>query len=211
MILYANSYHLNFANSPSAHHPLPTRLTHVLHLRMFDDRLRYHLTFPFTKAARMERRALKVVHDASNSVIVARRKVLLENKSTGTDGEQEDSTKKKQALLDILLQSTVDGQPLTNADIREEVDTFMFEGHDTTTSGISFALYCIAKHPEVQQKIVQEIQEVLGQDNDTTATLQLLNQLHYLDIVLKEVLRLYPSVPLNGRLIEKDIVISECS
>lgn len=178
---------------------------------MFDVLLRNHLTFPFTKAARRERRALKVVHDASNSVIVSRRKALLEDKSTGTDaGEQEEGTKKKIAFLDILLQSTVNGQPLSNTDIREEVDTFMFEGHDTTTSGISFALYCIAQHPEVQKKIVQEFQEVQGQDKDTSVTLQLLNQLHYLDIVLKEVLRLYPSVPLIGRLIEEDIVISKC-
>lgn len=160
----------------------------------------------------MERRALKVIHEASNSVIVARRQELLESRRVereATASTLDSPSRKKQALLDILLQATVEGQPLSNADIREEVDTFMFEGHDTTTSGTTFALYCIARHPQVQQKMFEEIRAVLGDVKDTPPTLQLLNELPYLDCVLKEVLRLYPSVPLQGRLIEQDIVISE--
>ncbi|GBP03883.1 Cytochrome P450 4d2 [Eumeta japonica] len=52
----------------------------------------------------------------------------------------------------------------SDEDIREEVDTFMFEGHDTTTSGIAFALYLIARHKEVQEKLVEEVKHVLGTD-----------------------------------------------
>jgi cytochrome P450 family 4 len=38
-----------------------------------------------------------------------------------------DDQKKKKALLDLLLTTTIDGKPLTNSDIREEIDTFIFE------------------------------------------------------------------------------------
>lgn len=176
---------------------------------MFDVTLRNNLTFFFSKAARVERKALKVLHEFTDSVIVARRKELLEQQANNSNTTDDLGIRKKQALLDVLLQSTIDGKPLTNQDIREEVDTFMFEGHDTTTSGITFALYCLATHPEVQQKVVKEIHDVIGVDKSTPVTLQMLNDLNYLDLVLKEVLRLYPSVPLFGRLIEEDTVISE--
>lgn len=171
--------------------------------------LRNNLTFPFSKAARQERKALKVLHEFTDSVIVARRKEILQQNKNMSSNTDDVGIKKKQALLDVLLQSTIDGKPLTNQDIREEVDTFMFEGHDTTTSGITFALYCLATHPEVQQKVVREIHDVIGEDKKTPVTLQMLNDLNYLDLVLKEVLRLYPSVPLFGRLIEEDTVISK--
>lgn len=68
------------------------------------------------------------------------------------------------------------------------------KGHDTTTSGISFCLYNIAKHPEVQRKCFNEIVEVFGSNTKEAATLSKLNQLHYLELAIKESLRLFPSV-----------------
>lgn len=54
------------------------------------------------------------------------------------------------AFLDTLLSSTIDGRPLIRQEIYEEVSTFMFEGHDTTTSGVSFSVYLLSRHPDVQ-------------------------------------------------------------
>lgn len=187
------------------------RISRVVHLRSFDMVLRNDFTFQFSKEAIMEKKALKVIHDFSNSVIVARRKELMEkgDRKQDTCEANEFGVKKRPALLDILLMSSANGEPLTNADIREEVDTFMFAGHDTTSSAISFALYCIAKHPEVQQKLIKEIRQVMGEDKNKPLTLQLLNELHYMDLVFKEVNRMYPAVPQIGRLMEEDVEISE--
>ena len=53
-------------------------------------------------------------------------------------------------ILDLLFQAVLpDGSKLNDTDIQEEVDTFMFEGHDTTACAISWSLYLLGKHPNV--------------------------------------------------------------
>lgn len=57
-------------------------------------------------------------------------------------------------------------QGLSDEDIRAEVDTFMFEGHDTTASGLAWIMYSLACNPEHQEKCREEIQQVLeGKDS----------------------------------------------
>nr|CAD7574996.1 unnamed protein product [Timema californicum] len=61
-----------------------------------------------------------------------------------------DSIKKRRAFLDMLLEAAQDGELMSDSDIREEVNTFMFEGHDTTASAISFSLTTLALHQDIQ-------------------------------------------------------------
>nr|CAI5850393.1 unnamed protein product [Callosobruchus analis] len=99
----------------------------------------------------------------------------------------------------MLLKSTVDGKPLSIEDIREEVDTFMFEGHDTTGSAISFALYLLASHQDVQDQALEEQKTIFCEDIHRSVTYNDLQRMKYLECVIKETLRLYPSVPFFGR------------
>lgn len=119
------------------------------------------------------------------------------------------ATKKRMALLDVLLLSSVNGSPLSNEDIREEVVTFMFAGHDTTTSAMSFILYLISRYPLVQEKLIAEIQNVLGNDNNKSLTYNNLQELKYMECVIKEALRLYPPVASIGRQVTEDLVIGK--
>ncbi|KAI8115355.1 putative cytochrome P450 4d14 [Lucilia cuprina] len=171
----------------------------------------FRLTAP--KQYEEAKRCIKVLHKFTTDVIEQRRLALEQSIKDGTfKNESEDSdlnTKKRMALLDVLLQSTINGAPLSNEDIREEVDTFMFEGHDTTTSGISFTLYLIARHPEVQAKLVEEIKQVLGTDKNKPVTYRDLQDLKYMELVIKESQRLYPSVPAIGREITEDIKVGD--
>lgn len=76
---------------------------------------------------RKQDKAMGVLHSFTRSVIKSRRDQLKLGDSTAEPERSEDGTKRKQALLDILLKSTIDGLPLSESDIQEEVDTFMFE------------------------------------------------------------------------------------
>ena len=58
------------------------------------------------------------------------------------------------------------GNGLTDREIRDELDTFLFEGHDTTASAISWSLYCLARHPKMQEKCRQELLDVLGSKSE---------------------------------------------
>lgn len=163
----------------------------------------FSLFEPFTKKRQTE--LIKILHDFTDNVIRERRGELNKNRKNSNHDHDDIGTKKRMALLDVLLQSTIDGQPLSDEDIREEVDTFMFEGHDTTTSGISFTLYLISRHPEVQEKIFQELREVCGDDKSAPSTMRNLGDLKYLDCVIKESLRMFPPVPMIGRHIPEEI------
>ncbi|BFG02549.1 cytochrome P450 4d1 [Drosophila madeirensis] len=181
----------------------------VLHKRMFNIFYRFDWTYMLTPLARAEKRALNVLHEFTEKIIVQRREELIrggnKDAAAAAAADADVGAKRKMAFLDILLQSTIDEKPLTNLDIREEVDTFMFEGHDTTSSALVFFFYNIATHPEAQAKCFEEISSVIGQDKSTPVTYELLNKLHYVDLCIKETLRMYPSVPLLGRR-----VLEEC-
>ncbi|CAD6192814.1 unnamed protein product [Caenorhabditis auriculariae] len=105
------------------------------------------------------------------------------------------------AFLDLLLEMARNGQ-MDRADIQAEVDTFMFEGHDTTSAGLMWALHLIGTYPEVQQKIHDELDEVLGEDDDVTV--EHLPRLKYMECCLKESLRVCPSVPIVMRELATD-------
>nr|KAG5710944.1 hypothetical protein BaRGS_013678 [Batillaria attramentaria] len=83
--------------------------------------------------------------------------------------EKEGPPKKRYLdFLDILLTAKDDsGQGMTPLDIRNEVDTFMFAGHDTTSSAISWTLYSLCEHPEYQQRVQEEVDHILqGRQSD---------------------------------------------
>ncbi|EDV45575.1 cytochrome P450 4d1 isoform X2 [Drosophila erecta] len=198
------------SNADSEYVQAVKTISMVLHKRMFNILYRFDLTYMLTPLARAEKKALDVLHQFTEKIIVQRREELIRGGSS-QESSNEDAdvgAKRKMAFLDILLQSTVDERPLSNLDIREEVDTFMFEGHDTTSSALMFFFYNIATHPEAQKKCFEEIRSVVGNDKSTPVSYELLNKLHYVDLCVKETLRMYPSVPLLGRKVLEDCEIN---
>ena len=65
----------------------------------------------------------------------------------------------------------------------------MFEGHDTTATNMSFALYLLARHPDIQTRCQQELDNIFGENLQRQATSSDINNMKYLDLCLKEALR----------------------
>lgn len=193
------------------------RMTRLIAWRFMRFHLHNNIIFsilhPFKKMR--AKKNLRIMHEFTHKVIKQRRQALedsLIEVSSALDSSQEHhddvGTKKRMALLDVLLQSNINGEPLTDEDIREEVDTFMFEGHDTTATALSCILYLLARHPRVQKKLLAEIRRVYGDDFSRPCTLASLNELKYMECVIKEGLRLFPPVPIIGREIKEDFKYS---
>jgi cytochrome P450 family 4 subfamily V len=87
------------------------------------------------------------------------KKVIQERLAT-FNVEEKKSTRRL-VFLDSLI-AQMHAEKLTFDDIQEEVDTFMFEGHDTTAAAINFACYLVGCHPNVQAKIHDEMDSIFG-------------------------------------------------
>ncbi|CAH1399865.1 unnamed protein product [Nezara viridula] len=125
------------------------------------------------------------------------------------DSKPGDKKSKIKPFLDCLIELNVSTPGAISEDgIAEEVDTFMFEGHDTTASALNSALFLLANNPIEQEKAAEEQMEIFGDDNRVPSTHDL-NKMEYLDMVIKEVLRLYPSVPIITRSLTEDLKINE--
>ncbi|RXN25510.1 toll-like receptor 3 [Labeo rohita] len=154
---------------------------------------------------REHNRSLKILHSFTESVINERAEYIHYVES---DSESDQGMKKRRAFLDMLLKTTdEDGKKLTHKDIQEEVDTFMFEGHDTTAAAMNWAVHLLGSHPEIQRKAQQELDEIFGESERPVNT-EDLKKLRYLECVIKEALRLFPSVPFFARTICEDTHIN---
>jgi cytochrome P450 len=93
-------------------------------------------------------------------------------------------------LLAMLLAARADGD-LTDREVRDQVKTFLFAGHETTATAITFACFALGNHPEKRRELREEVDAVLDGDRPT---LEDVFELEYTGRVVDEVLRRYPPV-----------------
>ena len=164
--------------------------------------------YQFTSSGKLFYKHLSTLHNFTIDIInknISSRNKLSHNKEGNIANSNHPYNKRKQVFLDILLDLYDKGE-IDIDGIREEVDTFMFEGHDTTSAALSWTLYEIGRHPEIQKKLHDEIDSVSSTD---CPLLDKIRSLKYMECVIKESLRLHPPVPGYGRTLEKDLVIGE--
>ncbi|XP_026485111.2 cytochrome P450 4C1-like [Vanessa tameamea] len=161
--------------------------------------------YQLTSLAKKENIAVKYLHGLTNSVVKSRRNFLAERNFNQFDNDGECNNKEKLAMLDLLLKNEKSGL-IDHEGIREEVDTFMFAGHDTTATAMTFMLMTLANEPIIQDKIYAEICEIFG-ETDRAVTTEDLNLMKYLECCIKESLRLHPSAPIIARYLRQDTVL----
>jgi cytochrome P450 len=94
------------------------------------------------------------------------------------------------------------GEAFSDSEIRDQLITLMFAGHDTSTSTVTFALWELAHHPGALERLAAEQDEILRGAAPTIDQLE--HEMPYLDTVVDEVLRLYPPAWIGPRRVVRD-------
>jgi cytochrome P450 len=113
-------------------------------------------------------------------------------------------------ILSLLIGARGEGgEAFSDREIRDQAMTLMFAGHDTSTSTLTFMMHELARHPEVVERLVEEQDRVLG--GAVPSAEQLEKELPYLDMVLDEVLRLYPPAWIGPRRAVREFEFGGCT
>ncbi|KAI1290215.1 Cytochrome P450 4V2 [Halotydeus destructor] len=157
-----------------------------------------------TKDGKVFQEHVKTVHDFTHKIVATRKAEIMKGLQDGGWKEE-----KHMPMLDTLINYQRKGMHhLTDQDIQEEVTTIIFDGHETTGWGMTWAVWLIGLHPEVQAKLREEIDAIFGDDFDKELDQDDIRKLHYLDCTIKEAQRMIPSVPLIARKVNKDTDIN---
>ena len=152
--------------------------------------------FKLTKLGKESDDTTKLLHKFTENVVLKR---LKENNIK--------SDSKRLAFLDMLINSeTENGGKLSVQDLREEVDTFMFAGHDTNATSLIWTLYLLGQNIKEQNKLIEEIDEVFPSSSFFVSS-ENLRSLPYMEMVIKESLRMFPPVSMIARRISETTVL----
>lgn len=112
-------------------------------------------------------------------------------------------------LLSMLMQARDedDGSQMSDKQLRDEVATLILAGHETTANALSWTWMLLSQHPQVQTRLVEELQQVLG---GRSPSVEDLPRLRYTDMVIKEAMRLYPPVAIFGREATQEYHLGDC-
>lgn len=112
--------------------------------------------------------------------------------------ERKQSKQDHQDLLDLLLATRYEdtGKAMTTEQLIDEITILFVAGHETTANALSFTLFLLAKHPEIQQKVLEEIVMV---ERGFPSPIEKLQKLPYTKAVIDESMRLYPPAWITDR------------
>ncbi|GAA5925029.1 hypothetical protein JCM1841_004053 [Sporobolomyces salmonicolor] len=153
----------------------------------------------------------KSIHQAARDVEKESRKIITAKKEVIAQ-EGSDSLKGKKDLISILLSSAEPDAKawLTPEELRGQLNSFTFAGHDTISNTLSWILWALACHPEKQDRLREEIRKArikaLSEGRKELDSEEL-SSLEYLDACTREVLRLEPALATTPRVSLKDDLI----
>lgn len=146
-----------------------------------------------TPTNRRFRRSASRVEAVVLEIIEARRKAIA---ATGAAGDD---------LLSLLIAARDDeGGAMADAQVRDEALTLFLAGHETTALALTYALVLLARHPERQARLYDELRSVLGGRPPGLADLE---RLRYTEMVLLETMRLYPPAWALGRRATQEVEV----
>nr|XP_022920515.1 cytochrome P450 4V2-like [Onthophagus taurus] len=155
----------------------------------------YNITYVFTRNFWLERKALKVMRKHIWDIIENKKKEI----------KEESNKRERPILIDILMKQKQTDKNVTYDFIAKQLNLMVAAGFDTSGSAICFALYNLAIFPEIQKKAYEELHSILGENINQFITHQHVKEMKYLDLVIKESMRIKTTVPFFLRQLKEDV------
>ncbi|XP_044262031.1 cytochrome P450 4C1-like [Tribolium madens] len=149
----------------------------------------------------------KQLKQLSNQLQIFVQNIVTEKKSQYRDHKNDlffSEAKTRKCFIDHLIQMSEDDN-WHDQELLEEAQTMVVAGSESLGSVKSFTLIMLGMHPLIQDKVYEEIYDIFG-NSDRTVTADDLTEMTYLEMVIKETLRLFPVTPVVGRRVNQNIV-----
>uniref|UniRef100_A0A5F9CNH3 Thromboxane-A synthase n=1 Tax=Oryctolagus cuniculus TaxID=9986 RepID=A0A5F9CNH3_RABIT len=202
-VITGTSFGVNIDSLRNPQDPFVKNVRRLLKFSFFDPLLLSITLFPF----------LTPIFEALHISMFP--KDVMDFLKTSVEKIKDDRLKDKQKRRVDFLQLMINSQNSKEIDSHKALDDIevvaqsiiiLFAGYETTSSTLSFIMHLLATHPDVQQKLQEEIDTVLP--NKELATYDTLVKMEYLDMVVNETLRLYPIAGRLERVCKKDVDIN---
>ncbi|XP_045848593.1 cytochrome P450 3A12-like isoform X7 [Meles meles] len=201
-VITSTSFGVNIDSLNNPQDPFVENAKKLFRFEFFDPLLFLILLFPF----------LTPVFEIFNISVFPKRVTDFFTKSVKRMKESrvKDEQKHRVDFLQLMIDSqnskeTDTHTALSDLELVAQSMTFLFAGYETTSTALSFLAYELATHPDVQQKLQEEIDVTFP--SKAPPTYDALVQMEYLDMVLNETLRLHPIGGRLERVCKKDVEI----
>ncbi|XP_072453781.1 cytochrome P450 3A12-like [Notamacropus eugenii] len=197
-VITSTSFGLNIDSINKPNDPFLVRIKELLSFSFLNPLLILILIFPSLVPILEKMKLSLLSKEIMNFLVDAMRRVMVDR--------QKSNRRDRVDFLQLMIDSQATNDPgskemnnspkaLTEMEILAQAVTFLFAGYETTSTTLTFIAYNLATHPEIQKKLLEEIDSTLP--NKAAPTYDNIMHMEYLDMVVNETLRLFP---LGGRL-----------
>ncbi|XP_063986906.1 cytochrome P450 4C1-like [Diachasmimorpha longicaudata] len=179
------------------------RLLHLIYKRILTFWLWPSMIFFRTSTGKQLSQIVAQSHRFVDDIISKKKLELMEMMRQGIEPDL-----KKSAVLDQVLSHMLKTKSWTDEEMRYEMVTLFIGSHDTIAGMSCFLALALAMHPDIQKKVRDELQEVVGASDFTEENIA---NMKYLDMVVKETIRLFPVGPVLGRQMTGDLKLATCT
>lgn len=138
------------------------------------------------KRTRFIDQSAEYIRQVCRELIAARKAQFANEKATRND------------LLSIILQNE---EAMESKEIEDQLMTFLVAGHETSTAALTWTTYLLARHPEIQDRLREEVRAHLpcAMSDDASVTSETVDSMVYLQAVCAESLRYFAPLPMTSR------------
>ncbi|XP_035742764.1 cytochrome P450 4C1-like [Vespa mandarinia] len=178
--------------------------------RVFKLWLHPNIIFYNTARGKKYQACLAYLDNVTNKIIKEKMESMLKSK-INRQLTAEKLGEKQKTLFDFSFELSNEGEVYTEKDTRDEINTLIIAGSETSATTISFVLLMLATFPEIQCKVYEEVNRFDCSDDPKCVpmTYNDIKSMKLLERVIKETLRLFPAGPVIARKVTQDIKVTK--